>query len=107
MIVEIDSLGASLQNFEELRNTLIAAGLKFDAEALSHIPYEKLILCATGVAGEAMCSLKLVQEEKALRRSRFLSMGERDFEGVVTLLRIEQMYDDVIASRTLELAPRW
>jgi len=105
--LEIDSLGAPLRNFEELRDELIATGRKFDAEALSHLPYEKLALCATGIAGFAMCSLALVREEKRSRRERFQGMTEAELRGVRTLLLVEQMSDDVTRERTRFRAPRW
>lgn len=107
MNLEIDSLGAPLRNFEELRDELIAAGRKFDAEALSHLPYEKLALCATGVAGFAMCSQALVREEKQSRRTRFQTMSEAELREVRTLLQIEQMGDDVTRERTRLRAPKW
>lgn len=107
MKLEIDSLGAPLRPFEELRDELIAAGKKFDAESLSHIPYEKLVCCATGMAGEAMCPLALVQEEKNLRRDRFMSMSEFELNQVNTLLRIEQMRDDVVRQRAVQGTPKW
>ncbi len=107
MQLEIDSLGSSLRNFEELRGELIAAGQKFDAEALSHLPYEKLALCATGIAGPAMCSLAVVREEKRLRRERFRAMSESELRDVRTLLRVEQMDEDVVKMRVRDRAPAW
>ena len=107
MNLEIDSLGASLRNFEELRDELIAAGRKFDAEALSHLPYEKLALCATGIAGAAMCSLALVREEKRSRRERFSTMDETGLRESYTLLQVEQMGDDVARERARNRAPKW
>src|SRR5271163_3314066 len=107
MNLEIDSLGAPLRIFEELRDELIAAGKKFDASALSHISYDKLALCATGIAGDAICSLALVREEKLLRRERFASMSETEVRDLHTLLQIEQMGDDVARERLRVRAPHW
>jgi hypothetical protein len=105
MQLTIDSLGEPLRGFEALRDELIDAGKKFDAESLMHIPYEKLAWCATGMAGAAMCPLKIVQEEKRNRRERFLAMD--DIADVKTLLQIEQMHEDVIRARSLDQAPKW
>jgi hypothetical protein len=107
MNIEIESLGSSLRNFEELRDELIVAGKKFDAEALSHLPYDKLVLCATGIAGSAMCPLALVREEKQGRRERFLSMNEEELRDAYVLLQIEQMGGDVMRVRLRSNAPKW
>jgi hypothetical protein len=107
MNLEIDSLGAPLRIFEELRDELIAAGKRFDAEALSHISYDKLAFCATGLAGHAMCPLVLVREEKKLRRERFLAMSESELRDARTLLQIEQMGPDISRERVRIRAPKW
>jgi hypothetical protein len=107
MQLEIDSLGASPRPFEELRDELIKAGKKFDAEALSHIPYEKLAQCATGIAGSAMCSILLVREEKKMRRTRFCSMSEAELRDSKVLLQVEQMDDDITRERARSRAPKW
>jgi len=107
MNLEIDSLGAPLRVFEELRDELIAADKKFDPESLSHISYDKLAFCATGLAGHAMCSLALIREEKKLRRERFASMSEKDLWDSRVLLQIEQMGPDVARERLRIRAPRW
>lgn len=107
MNIEIDSLGASLRLFEELRDELVTAGLKFDAEALSHLPYDKLAQCATGIAGTARCSLTLVREEKRSRRERFYTMNEEEFREARTLLQVEQMGADCLRDRARGSAPKW
>jgi len=107
MKLTIDSLGEPIRGFEVLRDELIEAGKKFDAETLASIPYEKLVWCCLGLAGKAACSLNLVQEEKLLRRSRFLSMAEPEMQEVKTLLQIEQMDSDVARERTRFSAPKW
>ncbi len=107
MNLEIDSLGAPLRIFEELRDELIAAGKRFDAASLSHISYDKLAFCATGLAGRAMCPLALVREEKQLRRERFASMSEAELRDSRTLLQIEQMGPDVARERVRVRAPKW
>lgn len=107
MILETDSLGAPLRDFEELRDQLINADKRFDAEALSHISYDKLAWCATGMAGQAACTLRLVREEKQNRRQRFLEMTSTDLRQVSTLLTIEQMTNDVVGERIKSNAPKW
>jgi hypothetical protein len=107
MQLTIDSLGEPIRGFEALRDELIGVGKKFDAESLAHIPYEKLAWCCLGLAGKAACSLNLVQEEKLLRRYRFLSMAEPEMQEVKTLLQIEQMDSDVARERTRLCAPKW
>jgi|SRR5271157_3407563 len=107
MNLEIDSLGAPIRVFEELRDELVAAGKKFDAEALSHISYDKLAFCATGLAGKAMCPLALVREEKRQRRDRFFSMSEVELRDARTLIQIEQMGEDIARERLRVRAPKW
>jgi hypothetical protein len=107
MILEIDSLGSPLRNFEELRDELVAINKKFDAEALTHIPYEKLAHCATAMAGSAMCPLALVREEKRARRERFLGMSDDDLRDSKILLQIEQMDADVVRDRARNRSPKW
>lgn len=107
MQLETDSLGAPQRSFEELRDELIAAGEKFDAKALSHLPYEQLARCATGMAGDAMCSVTVVREEKKSRRNRFRSMSEAELRDSKILLQIEQMDNDVARERVLSRAPQW
>lgn len=105
--LEIDSLGESLKDFYLFRDELIVAGKKFDAENLRFVPYEKLAFCATGIAGKAMCSMKLVREEKRNRRERFLQMGDDEIRQAKTLLRVEQMDADVHRERIRATAPTW
>lgn len=107
MNLEIDSLGAPLRVFEELRDELIAAGKKLDPSTLPHVSYDRLAFCATGIAGKAMCSVALVREEKQSRRERFASMSETELRDSRTLLQIEQMGEDVARERLRVRAPRW
>jgi hypothetical protein len=106
-VFTIDSLGTPLRKFEELRDELIASGRKFDDEALSHLPYEKLALCATGIAGSAICSQTLIRTEKKNRRKRFNIMGDTEFQASRTLLQIEQMGNDTARERIYSYAPKW
>ena len=107
MFLKIDSLGETLRDFESLRDELAAAGRRFSAENLRFVPYEKLALCATGVAGAAMCSPSAVREEKRARRERFANMSEDDIRRVWTVLQIERMDADVQRERARNAAPRW
>lgn len=107
MNLEIDTLGTPLRKFEELRDELTAAGKKFDEETLTHVPYEQLVLCATGHAGAAMCPIALVQAEKECRRTRFITMTDPEFQQVQNLLRIEQMHEDTKKARRRHGSPSW
>ncbi len=105
--IQIESLGSPQRNFHEVKRELIAAGKKFDAESLRSIPYDELPLCALAPAGEAMCSLKLVQDEKVQRRERFLIMPDEEFFPMKNFLTIERMWDDVLQERAYRILPHW
>lgn len=107
MKIEIENLGAPRRDFNPLRDELIAAGKKFDESNLPTIPYEDLILCCTGSAGEAACLPKLVRAEKVRRRERFLGMEETVFEESLKFLRVERMEEDVQFALAQRAAPKW
>jgi hypothetical protein len=107
MKIEIESLDAPQREFAELRRELIEKGKKFDETTLRTIPYSQLNLCCIGNAGSAACSLELVQQEKASRRERFLSMESDEFKEAEHFLKIERMYDDVMFALTNRTASQW
>lgn len=107
MKIEIENLGAPRHDFKSLRDDLIAAGQKFDEATLPSIPYEDLILCCTGSAGEAACLPRLVRAEKVSRRERFLGMQEEEFKECINFLRVERMDEDIHFALAHRAAPKW
>jgi hypothetical protein len=107
MKVEIDNLGVSHRKFSELRDELIATGQRFSEATLPFVHYSDLHLCCIADAGAAACSLKQVQQEKAGRRTRFLSMPPNELKEAERFLRVEQMYDDVLGVIGCRGVPYW
>jgi hypothetical protein len=93
--------------FDELRDSLIAEGKKFDEASLRLVFYEQLHLCCIGNAGAAACNSKLVKAEKESRRERFLSMEPDEFKACEIFLRRQGMYDDVVYATSAQAAPAW
>ena len=106
MKIEVES-DVSQRDFADLRRELIEQGRKFDENTLRAVPYSQLNLCCIGNAGSAACSLELVQQEKASRRERFLSMESDEFKEAEYFLKIERMYDDVMFALTNRTASQW
>jgi hypothetical protein len=94
-------------SFANLRDDLIMRGERFKIPNMGQIAYDQLVLCGIGVADEATCSLRLVREELANRRSRFISMDEDSLEECKNYLRMEGMYSDVVYRRHMRAAPKW
>jgi hypothetical protein len=90
-----------------LRDELILRGERFKASNLGQIPYEQLVMCAIGTSAEAACSLRLVREELANRRSRFVSMDDEALAECQNYLKMEGMYAEVMYRRHLLSAPKW
>lgn len=108
MNIEIEaSMDTPQRDFAELRLELIERGERFDETNLCAVPYSQLHLCCIGNAGEASCHPRLVQQEKASRRDRFLSMEYDEFKDAETYLKIEQMYDDVMYAITNCVTPKY
>ncbi len=107
MKIEIENLGAPRQDFQHLRDDLIVHGKKFDETTLPSIPYQELILCCTGPAGEAACLTRLVRLEKKRRRERFLGMELEEFSECLNFLRVEQMEEDIQFALAQRAAPKW
>jgi hypothetical protein len=107
MKIEIENLGTPRQNFYLLRDDLIAHGKRFDETSLPSIPYQELVLCCVGEAGEAACSSRLIREEKERRRERFLSMEPEEIQGCLNFLRVEQMEADILVALAVRAAPKW
>lgn len=87
--------------FFALRDSLLREGRTFDATALRELAYGDLIRAAVGDAGEAMCSLELVREERRRRISEEtmairMSVGPR-------LIQDHDLYD--AALRALHQRP--
>src|SRR5271163_970149 len=107
MKIEVENLGAPRKDFQHLRDELVAQSKKFDETHLPSIPYQELILCCTGSAGEAACLPRLVRTEKESRRARFLGMQEDEFAECLNFLRVEQMDEDVNFALLQRAAPSW
>jgi len=107
MKVDVESYGNARRDFYDLRSDLIEQDKTFDGASLRLLPYHQLHLAAMGNAGDAVCPLILVQQEKARRRERFLAMDEAELKACERYLRAEEMYDDVILVIGSKLAPRW
>jgi hypothetical protein len=105
--VKISVESKTQQDYYQLRDDLLKAGRRFDASCIATIPYHQLQLCCIGNAGAAMCSPAVVQEEKLLRRQRFLSMEPEEFAKCEPLLRATEMHDDVTAAINMLAAPHW
>lgn len=58
---------AAQNPFEKLRDSLIAAGMKFDEDSLKRVSYDDLLLAACGNAEGAICKLEMVNAEKKRR----------------------------------------
>lgn len=82
--------------FPDLRDRLVLEGRKFDEQSLQFLSYNELQLCCIGNAGPAICSAKLVQDEKAYRRERFLSLEPEELNECERFLRNQNMYDDIL-----------
>src|SRR5271155_955187 len=96
MRIEVESYGSSRRDFYDLRSDLIEQDKKFDEVTLRLLPYHQLHLAAMGNAGDAACIPKVIHEEKARRRERFLAMDEAELKSCERYLRAEEMYDDVV-----------
>lgn len=107
MKIEVQNLGAPRKDFQHLRDDLVAQGRRFDESTLPGIPYQELILCCTGPAGEAACLPRLVRTEKESRRARFLNMQPDEFAECLNFLRVEQMDEDVNFALMQRAAPVW
>jgi len=107
MRVDVETYGSSRRDFYDFRSDLIEQDKKFDETSLRLLPYHQLHLASMGNAGDAACPQKLVHEEKARRRERFLAMDETDLKTCERYLRAEEMWDDVILCINSKLAPRW
>jgi len=106
MKVSAESYGAR-RDFYDLRSDLIEQNRQFDEVSLRLLPYHQLHLCAIGNAGDAACSLDLIQREKSSRRERFIAMDEAELKTCERYLKAEEMYDDVVLVRGSKLAPHW
>lgn len=96
-----------MENYATIRDKLIFENQKFDTSLLKDIPYENLVLCALAPSQESGCSLKLVRDEKLLRRTRFVSMLPYDLERCNSLLNCSHMYEDVHYQIELQQGLRW
>jgi hypothetical protein len=96
-----------LEDFQTLRDKLVARHEKFTPATLLRVPYEQLYLCCTGEAHDARCGCSLVVQERKSRRSRFLNMETDELESSQTYLKINQMDEDVRYEQTAQAAPRW
>jgi hypothetical protein len=107
MKVSVESYGQPRRDFYDLRSELIELDQKFEAYHLRLLPYDQLHLCCIGNAGDAACSLKLVQQEKIARRERFLAMESEELKTCERFLKAEGMYDDVREAIAALRAPLW
>jgi len=107
MRIDVETYGSTRRDFYDFRSDLIEQDKKFDEASLRLLPYHQLHLAAMGNAGDAACPQRLVQDEKARRRERFLAMDGAELKACERYLRTEEMYDDVILCISSKLAPRW
>jgi hypothetical protein len=103
--VTVESLG--VQNFYEVRDSLLEQGKKFDEKSLALVQYDQLVNCALGIADSTVCSLQKVREEKRRRRARFLSLDAKSLENCLDYLHIHQMEEDIRYHLAMRDAPRW
>ena len=103
--IVVESLGT--QDFFTVRDQLLKQGERFTEQTLALVNYSQLPYCALGVAEAAVCSLRLVREEKQRRRARFLELDPEEFQQCTGYLKLHGMYDDVVRQTTLQKAPRW
>jgi hypothetical protein len=95
MRIDVESYGAARRDFYDLRSDLIEQDKKFDETSLHLLPYHQLHLAAMGNAGDAVCPIVLVQQEKASRRERFLAMDEAEFKACERYLRADEMWGEL------------
>ena len=78
----------------------------FDAKSLQELPYDQLILAASGNAGVCRCSLEDVINEKQERRAVLLAMPKKRFERIKldNLIAADLQEDRIVIDRT---APSW
>lgn len=107
MRVVVESFTKPRQSFYDLREQLLSEGRHFDEAALRVLPYDQLDLCCVANAGEAACTPLLVRREKRSRRERFVSMTSEEFNKCELFLRVQGMYNDVVADRATLGTPRW
>jgi hypothetical protein len=105
--VKLDLLGEPQQDFYQVKNNLLLNSCKFDANTLSTLSYNQLVLAAINPAGDTICDLKLIQDEKRQRRERFLSMSEENLLMMKNYLIIERMWDDIHFERNYNILPNW
>lgn len=107
MKLTVEVSAKTRKDFYDLRSELIEQDRQFDTQTLAYLPYHQLHLCCIGNAGDAVCSPVLVTMEKRARRQRFLSLEDDAFNQVESLLRYEEMHDDVIFNVNQQAAPHW
>lgn len=94
------------RDFYDVLAELKAKGERFGPATLRDLPYDQLVLAATGNAGVCRCSLADVINEKQERRALLLAMPKRKFDTVKLddLLAADLQEDLIMINRT---APSW
>jgi hypothetical protein len=95
------------KNFYELRDELLSKNQKFTEESLTLVPYYQLHLCSIASAGEASCSLSLVQKEKKRRRDQYSFISDEELENISGYLKMENIYDDIKKDFEYSKAEKW
>lgn len=94
------------KDFYDALADLKTKGERFGPESLKSIPYDQLILAATGNAGVCRCSLADVVNEKQERRALILGLPKKKYEQMKLddLLASDLQEDLITINRT---APSW
>lgn len=94
------------KDFYDLLAELKASGGRFTSDTLALLPYDQLILAASGNAGSCRCSVEDVIHEKQSRRALLLAMPRAKFETVKLddLLASDLQEDRIMIDRT---TPSW
>jgi hypothetical protein len=82
------------QDFYDVLEELKRKGEKFSPQTLQDIPYDQLILAASGNAGVCRCPLSDVIREKQERRALLLGLPKAEFEKI--------KLDDLLAGDLME-----
>lgn len=94
------------RDFYDLLAELKAKGQKFDAATLAQLPYDQLILAASGNAGVCRCQVEDVIHEKQTRRALLLALPKSKLETIKLddLLAGDLREDRIMLERTV---PGW
>lgn len=96
------------EQFEKVRDELLADKKKFDAESMSRLNYKDIIRCGISDALEARANLHAVKQAVVKRLLPYLSMNNQELEAEKSALEEQGMLEDVLTYRgSYQSAPLW